>query len=70
MRKNDYVFASDCVITKGISVRDYIAIQAMCRALTEPQTGQLKGEGWQERLARVSYEIADAMIAESNREGY
>lgn len=54
------------VIFTGISVRDYIAIEAMKGVINARLVPSL-GEHHTKFVARVSYEFADALIAESNK---
>ena len=51
---------------KGLSVRDYFASHAMSGMLAAP-TVTLDGDGYN-RIARVAYEIADAMLAARGEE--
>ena len=48
----------------GMSLRDYFAGQALAGLMADPNA-----EGTPEAFARIAYQIADAMIAERNKEG-
>lgn len=48
----------------GLTMRDHIAIQVACAAITNPGTTCPWSDDF---LQRVSYEFADRMIEESNK---
>lgn len=50
----------------GMSLRDYLAAKAMQGMLAD-MPKLLHGFNWQENVARASYEIADAMLAEREK---
>lgn len=46
--------------TSGMTLREYFAGQALAGLLADPT---VRGEGLQKKVARLSFEIADAMLA-------
>lgn len=53
------------VISRGMSLRDYMAAQALASVLAKADDQQtLEFKAWALRCASVAYDIADAMLAE------
>jgi hypothetical protein len=52
----------------GISIRDYFAAKALQGILSDvPES--MYGLDWKEKIVSTSYEIADAMLAEREKNG-
>ena len=55
------------ICSRGMTLRDYFAAKAMQGVLSGVFSLSERGELPQQELARFSYEIADAMIAEREK---
>ena len=63
MKATYHVFPSKVndTVFQGLTVRDYIAIQAMTGLLANPECTSAS----EERVVKLSYKMADAMIKQS-----
>jgi len=52
----------------GMSLRDYFADSAMQSIITNWSSNSLADKAMQKKVAKISYELADAMIKESEKE--
>jgi hypothetical protein len=59
---NEPAFPSDFFAQKGMTLRDYFAAKAMAGFCADPSVEWKHGREIETTLAKLAYEVADAMI--------
>jgi hypothetical protein len=59
---NEPAFPSDRFLRSGMTLRDYFAAQAMAGFCADPSVEWKHGQETETTLAKLAYDVADAMI--------